>query len=155
VELCAIVGNPGRRIDAAAALEHIAGYTVFNDGSIREYQWHSPLWMQGKNFDQSGAVGPWMVPADEIDPSFDLRMRTRLNGDAMQDDIVNRWHFSLPDVVAYISTWTELQPGDLIAMGTPSGVGFARKPPLYLQPGDSIEVEIEGIGSLHNTVVAG
>jgi 2-keto-4-pentenoate hydratase/2-oxohepta-3-ene-1,7-dioic acid hydratase in catechol pathway len=115
----------------------------------------TPLWIPGKNVDRSGAAGPWMVPGEELDTAFDLRMQTRLNGETMQDDIVNRWHFSLPEIIAWISTWTALRPGDLITMGTPSGVGFARTPPVYLQAGDSIEVEIDGIGVLANSVVEG
>ena len=154
VEFCAVIGSPGRRVDPDDALRHVFGYTVFNDGSVREFQRHSPLWIQGKNFDRSGSVGPWIVPANEVDPSFELRMRSRLNGETMQDDVVNRWHFSLQDVIAYISLWTALQPGDLVAMGTPSGVGFARQPPVFMQPGDTIEVEIESIGKLTNPVVA-
>lgn len=155
VELCAVVGKRGRRIARGEALQHLAGFTVFNDGSVRDFQRMTPLWIPGKNFHRSGAVGPWMVPADEIDTSFSLRMRTRLNGETMQDDIVNRWHFSLEDIVAWISTWTELEPGDLISMGTPGGVGFARTPPVFMRAGDSVEVEIEGIGTLANRVVEG
>jgi len=155
VELCAVIGTGGRRIARTDALGHVAGFTVFNDGSVRDYQRMTPLWIPGKNFDRSGAVGPWMVPKDDIDTSFDLRMQTRLNGGTMQSDIVNRWHFSLQDVIAWISTWTALQPGDLISMGTPSGVGFARTPPVFMKAGDAIEVEIEGIGVLANTIIEG
>lgn len=154
VELCAIVGKAGRRVSATDALGHIAGYSVFNDGSIREFQRHSPLWIPGKNFHRSGAVGPWMIPANDFDTSFDVRMQSRLNGEVMQDDIVKRWHFSLQDIIEYLSIWVELLPGDMIAMGTPSGVGFARKPPVYLQVGDSLEMQIDGIGTLRNTVVS-
>lgn len=152
VELCAIVGRRGRRIPAAQALRLIAGYSVFNDGSVREFQRHSPLWMAGKNFPCSGAVGPWMVPAEQFDETFNVRMQTRINGALMQDEQVNGWHFSLPEIIEYISIWAELLPGDLIACGTPSGVGFARKPPLFMQPGDLAEAEIEGIGVLRNQV---
>ena len=152
VELCAVIGKNGRRVAAADALDYVGGYTVFNDGTIREYQRMTPLWIPGKNFHRSGAVGPWMVPADAFDTSFEVRMQARLNGEVMQNDIAGRWHFSLQDVIAWISTWTELEPGDLISMGTPSGVGFARTPPLFMQDGDIIEVEIEGIGTLKNPI---
>ena len=155
IEFCAVIGKPGRRVKQSNALQYVAGYTIFNDGSVREYQRQSPLWTPGKNFDRSGAVGPWIVPAGEVDPGFDLRMQTRLNDETLQDDVVNRWHFSLPEVIEYISTWTGLQPGDLISMGTPSGVGFARTPPLWMQPGDVVEMEIEGLGTLKNPIVAG
>ncbi|MEL7539206.1 MAG: fumarylacetoacetate hydrolase family protein [Pseudomonadota bacterium] len=154
VELCAIIGKRGRRIEQAEALDYVAGYSVFNDGSIRRFQRHSPLWIAGKNFAQSGSVGPWMVPAAAVDSSFALRMQTRINGETMQDDIVNRWHFNLQAIIEYISIWAELEPGDLIAMGTPAGVGFARKPPVWLQPGDHIELEIEGIGMLAHDIEA-
>lgn len=155
VELCAVIGKPGRRLSADHALDHVAGYTVFNDGSVREFQRMTPLWIPGKNFHQSGAAGPWMVPAAELDASFAVGMRTRLNGEVMQEDTVNRWHFSLQDVIAWISRWAELEPGDMISMGTPSGVGFARKPPLFMQAGDTIEVEIDGIGTLRNPIREG
>jgi 2-keto-4-pentenoate hydratase/2-oxohepta-3-ene-1,7-dioic acid hydratase in catechol pathway len=155
VELCAVVGTSGRRIAHSDALDHVAGFTVFNDGSVRDYQRMTPMWIPGKNFDRSAAVGPWMVPKDEFDTSFEVKMQSRLNGETMQSDIVNRWHFSLQDVIAWISSWTALQPGDLITMGTPSGVGFARTPPLFMKPGDEIEVEIEGIGVLANRIEQG
>ena len=154
VELCAVIGKRGRRIAKADALEHVAGYSVFNDGSIRRFQRHSPLWIAGKNFTQSGSAGPWLVPADDVDTTFNLRMQTRINGTTMQDDIVNRWHFSLETIIEYISIWAELTPGDMIAMGTPSGVGFARKPPVWLQAGDRLELEIEGLGMLAHTIEA-
>ena len=154
VELCAVIGKPGRRIARADALSHVAGYSVFNDGSIRRFQRHSPLWTAGKNFTRSGSAGPWLVPAAAVDPTFELRMQTRINGETMQDDIVNRWHFSLETIIEYISIWAELAPGDMIAMGTPSGVGFARTPPVWLKDGDAIELEIEGIGLLSHTIEA-
>ena len=140
---------------AGDALDHVAGFTAFNDGSVRDYQRMTPLWIPGKNFDRSGAVGPWMVPKEEVDTSFELKLESRLNGKTMQSDIVNRWHFSLQDVIVWISTWTALQPGDLITTGTPSGVGFARTPPLFMKAGDEIEVEIEGIGVLANRIEQG
>ncbi|MEM1260889.1 MAG: fumarylacetoacetate hydrolase family protein [Pseudomonadota bacterium] len=154
VELGAIIGRRGRRISAPEALDYVAGYTVFNDGSIRRFQRHSPLWTAGKNFHRSGSMGPWFVPRDAIADDFNLRMQTRINGSTMQDDTVNRWHFSLPTIIEYVSTWAELEPGDVIAMGTPAGVGFARKPPVWLQPGDQIELEIENIGMLSHVVEA-
>ncbi|MEM8982782.1 MAG: fumarylacetoacetate hydrolase family protein [Pseudomonadota bacterium] len=154
VELGAVIGRSGRRISAANALDYVAGYTVFNDGSIRRYQRHSPLWTAGKNFHRSGSMGPWLVPRASVPDDFNLRMQTRINGATMQDDTVNRWHFSLPVIIEYISTWAELEPGDVIAMGTPAGVGFARTPPVWLQPGDRIELEIEAIGMLSHVVEA-
>lgn len=154
-ELCAVIGTSGRRIGEDDALNHVFGYTAFNDGSIRDFQRLTPLWTPGKNFDATGAVGPWIVPADEVDANFELPIRSRLNGETMQDDVVNRWHFSLAQVIAFISSWTELQPGDLIATGTPSGVGFARTPPVWMKPGDTIEIDIDGVATLRNPIVAG
>ena len=154
VELGVIIGKPGRYIARAEALDHIAGYTVFNDGSIREFQRHCPLWAAGKNFYRSGAMGPWLVPRADFGDAFDKVMESRLNGKVMQHDVVKEWHFDVQAIIEYCSQWALLMPGDVIAMGTPSGVGFARKPPVYMQAGDVIEVEIEGLGVLRNPVVA-
>jgi 2-keto-4-pentenoate hydratase/2-oxohepta-3-ene-1,7-dioic acid hydratase in catechol pathway len=154
VELGVIIGRPGKYIARADALDHIAGYTVFNDGSIREYQRHCPLWAAGKNFYRSGAMGPWMVPRADFGDAFDNVMESRLNGKVMQHDVIKEWHFDVRKIIEYCSQWARLEPGDVIAMGTPSGVGFARKPPVYMQPGDVIEVEVQGLGVLRNPVAA-
>ncbi|MBI2993102.1 MAG: fumarylacetoacetate hydrolase family protein [Gammaproteobacteria bacterium] len=154
-ELAVIIGRPGRRIAEADALEHVGGYACFMDGSIREFQMQTSQYTPGKNFDRSGAFGPCLVTADEIgDPNAGLRLQTRLNGERVQDATTDLMLFPVPSLIAYISTFTVLQPGDVIATGTPGGVGFARKPPLYMRPGDRIEVEIERVGLLANPVQA-
>jgi 2-keto-4-pentenoate hydratase/2-oxohepta-3-ene-1,7-dioic acid hydratase in catechol pathway len=154
-ELAAVIGRPGRRIREADALEHVAGYACFMDGSIRDYQRHTPQFTPGKNFDRSGSFGPWLVAAAEVgDPNARLRLQTRLNGQVVQEATTAQMIFPVPALIAYISTFTALQPGDVIATGTPGGVGFTRTPPLFMRPGDRIEVEIEKVGLLANTIEA-
>lgn len=154
-ELAAIIGKPGRAIPEADALDHVAGYTIFNDGSIRDYQLQTSQWTMGKNFDATGAVGPVFVTADELPPgAAGLRLETRLNGETMQSASTNDLVFDVPRLVSLLSVAMTLEPGDMIVTGTPSGVGFARKPPVFMQPGDVCEVSIEGIGVLRNRVVA-
>lgn len=154
-ELAVVIGRAGRRIAEADALQHVAGYACFMDGSIREYQMHTNQYTPGKNFDRSGAFGPCLVMADEVgDPNAGLRLVTRLNGEVVQDTTTDLMIFPVPSLIAYLSTFTRLEPGDVIATGTPGGVGFVRKPPLYMKPGDRIEVEIEKVGLLGNPVVA-
>jgi 2-keto-4-pentenoate hydratase/2-oxohepta-3-ene-1,7-dioic acid hydratase in catechol pathway len=151
-ELAVIIGRGGRHITADKALAYVAGYTCFLDGSLRDYQKHS--FTAGKNFDSSGACGPWLVPAREISNPQTLALTTRVNGAVMQSASTQDMIFSVASLIAYISVFTHLEPGDVLATGTPAGVGAGRTPPVWLRPGDRIEVEIEGIGTLSNTVKA-
>jgi 2-keto-4-pentenoate hydratase/2-oxohepta-3-ene-1,7-dioic acid hydratase in catechol pathway len=150
-ELGVVIGRGGRRIPADRALSHVAGYTCFLDGSVRDYQKHS--FTAGKNFDSSGSCGPWLVPAAEVPDPQNLKLNTRLNGQTVQQASTGEMMLSVAQIIAYISIFTHLEPGDVIATGTPSGVGAARTPPLWLKAGDKIEVEIERIGVLANTVI--
>ncbi|MEK6208251.1 MAG: fumarylacetoacetate hydrolase family protein [Chloroflexota bacterium] len=151
-ELAVVIGKPGRDIPEATAMEHVFGYTCANDVSVRDVQRrHGGQWFKGKNFDTHLPMGPWIVTADELDPS-DLAIRSRVNGVTKQDSRTKFMVFKIPRIIAEISAGCELWPGDLIITGTPAGVGFARKPPEYLRVGDVVEVEIEGIGVLRNTI---
>ena len=152
-ELAVVIGRRARHVRSESALDCVAGYSCFNDGSVRDFQRHSGQFTPGKNFDKSGAFGPWLVTADEIPDPAQLRLQTRLNGEVVQSESTGELHFSIGDLIEYISTWTELVPGDVIVTGTPGGVGAGRKPPLWMRAGDSIEVEISGIGCLSNHVV--
>ncbi len=152
-ELALVIGKPGRHIARADALKHVFGYTILNDGSVRDYQFKHSL-IVGKNFAQTGSVGPWLVTSDEISDPTQLYLATRLNGVEVQHSKTDDLIFDIPTIISYISTFTPLHAGDVIATGTPEGVGFARKPPLWMKPGDVIEVEISSIGVLRNTVVA-
>lgn len=152
-ELAVIIGARGRHVPAERALEHVAGYACFNDGSVRDFQRHTSQFTPGKNFDRSGSFGPWMVTADAIPEPAALTLRTRLNGEVVQEASTSDLVFDVPALIAYVSTFTTLEPGDVIATGTPSGVGDRRSPPRYLEPGDVVEVEISGIGALRNPVV--
>lgn len=152
-ELATIIGKPGRRIAEAEALAHVAGYSCFMDGSIREYQFHTHQYTPGKNFDRSGAFGPLLVTPDEIgNPQDGLRLETRLNGEVVQRSSTDLMLFPVPAIIAYLSTFTQLEPGDVIATGTPAGIGFKRTPPLFMRASDRIEVEIERVGLLANTI---
>ena len=153
-ELAVVIGKPARHVKATDALEYVAGYTCFMDGSIRDWQNHSSQFTPGKNFKASGSFGPWLVTADEIPDPAVLNLETRLNGKVMQQAPISDLKFDVPALIEYCSTFAELQPGDVISTGTPGGVGFARKPPVWLQPGDMIEVEIDAIGTLLNPVYA-
>ena len=154
-ELGVVIGKAGRRIAEARALEHVAGYACFMDGSIRDWQSHTHQYIPGKNFDRSGAFGPWLVSADEIgDPNGGLKLETRLNGQVVQTTTTDLMIFPVPVVINYLSAFTQLEPGDVIATGTPGGVGFKRTPPLFMKVGDKIEVEIERVGLLSNVVHA-
>jgi len=153
-ELVAVIGKAGRRIAEADALNHIVGYSVFNDGSIRDFQLRTTQWTMGKNFDGTGAFGPTLVTADELPPGArGLHLETRLNGQVMQSTSTDDLIFDVASLVSQISAGMTLLPGDLIVTGTPSGVGGARKPPVYMKAGDVCEVEIERIGILRNPVV--
>ena len=151
-ELAVIIGKGGRYIEAARALDHVAGYTCFNDISIRDWQRHTTQFTAGKNFPRTGALGPWMVTADEIPDPHSLSIKTRLNGKVMQDSNTSELIFKIPELIAYLSSFTPLSPGDVIATGTPSGVGFARNPPVSMKAGDTVEVEIASIGVLKNVL---
>lgn len=153
-ELAVVIAKPVRHVKAKDALDYVAGYTCFMDGSIRDWQNHGTQFTPGKNFKASGSFGPWLVTSDEIpDPSV-LNLETRLNGEVMQQAPISDLQFDVPALIEYISTFAELQPGDVISTGTPGGVGFARKPPVWLKPGDTLEVEVDGIGVLSNPVSA-
>ena len=153
-ELALIIGKPGRHVAEADALAHIAGYACFNDGSVRDWQFHTSQFLPGKNFFASGALGPWMVTSDEIPDPAALRLITRLNGQEVQNATTDMLIFTIPRLIAYISTFTELSPGDVIPTGTPGGVGARRNPPLWMKPGDVVEVEISGVGTLRNPIAA-
>ncbi len=153
-ELAFVVGRPGRYISRADAMGHVAGYTILNDVTVRDYQFRVSQYTSGKNFNASGPFGPVLVLADEgLDP-HNLRITTTLSGEVMQDGSTADMVFDIPAIIEHISEWIELEVGDVVAMGTPSGVGFTRQPPRFLEPGDTITVEIEGIGMLSNPVVA-
>jgi acylpyruvate hydrolase len=153
-EMVAVIGRGGHYIAKQDALSHVIAYSVFNDGSIRDYQMKTAQWTVGKNFDGTGAFGPYLVTADEL-PSgaTGLRLQTRLNGQILQDASTADLIFDVATLVSTLSEAFTLQRGDIIVTGTPSGVGFARKPPLYMKAGDVCEIEIEGIGTLVNPVV--
>lgn len=151
-EIAVIIGKPGKHIAEADALSHVAGYTIFMDGSVRDYQKNSVG--AGKNFDNSAASGPWMVTADEIPDPLAMSVTTRLNGEVMQHSGVDRLIHSIPKSIAYLSGIVHLQPGDLIATGTPEGVGWHREPQVWMKAGDKLEIEVTGIGTLANSIVA-
>jgi acylpyruvate hydrolase len=152
-ELAVIIGKPGRRISREQALDHVAGYSLFNDATVRDFQLRTPQWTIGKNFDGTGSFGPWLVTPDAVPPGASgLRIQGRLNGRVMQDARTDHLIFSVPALIAMISVAMSLERGDVIITGTPGGVGAARKPPVYMRPGDVFEVEIEGLGVLTNPV---
>jgi 2-keto-4-pentenoate hydratase/2-oxohepta-3-ene-1,7-dioic acid hydratase in catechol pathway len=153
-ELAVIIGKIGRHIPAHRALEHVAGYSCYNEGSIRDWQRHTSQFLAGKSFAGTGGFGPWMVTADEIPDPSGLTLETRLNGQVVQHSTTNCMITSVPEQIAYISTMLPLLPGDVIVTGTPGGVGVKRTPPLFMRPGDVAEVEISGIGILRNPVIA-
>ena len=154
-ELVAVVGKGGKDIPKSRALDHVLGYSIFNDGSIRDYQLKTTQWTAGKNFDHTGAFGPWLVTADELPSGAKgLTLQTRLNGQVMQKASTSEMIFDVATTIALLSEFMTLESGDVLVMGTPSGIGAARKPPIYMQAGDVCEVEIENLGLLRNTVVA-
>jgi 2-keto-4-pentenoate hydratase/2-oxohepta-3-ene-1,7-dioic acid hydratase in catechol pathway len=152
-ELAVIIGKGGRNIAEADAFDHVAGYACYNDGSVREWQFHAKQIASGKNFESTGGFGPWMVTADEIEPGRPLKLETRLNGEVVQSSHTGHMIFSIPKLINYASTIFTLTPGDVIATGTPAGVGWSKKPPRFMKPGDVCEVEIVGIGVLRNPIV--
>jgi acylpyruvate hydrolase len=152
-ELAVIIGKRGRHIPSERALDYVAGYSIFNDASVRDYQFKSPQWTVGKNFDATGAFGPSFVTADDVPPGArGLRLQTRLNGQVVQDATTADMIFDVVSLITIISEAMTLEVGDVIVSGTPAGVGFARKPPLWMKEGDVCEVEIEGIGVLRNPI---
>jgi len=151
-ELAVVIGRRARRVPRESAHEYVAGYSCFNDGSVRDFQRHSGQFTPGKNFVASGAFGPWLVTRDEIEDPAALTLETRLNGEVVQRESTGELIFGIAELIEYISIWTELVPGDVIVTGTPGGVGAGRKPPLWMRPGDTIEVEISGLGCLTNPV---
>ena len=153
-ELAVIIGRPGRHLSTDNALSIVAGYSCFNDGSLRDYQFKAPQWTMGKNFDATGGFGPELVSADEVPAGAnDLSIRCRLNGETVQDSTTAQHIFDVPQVIATLTEAMTLLPGDVIIMGTPPGVGAARKPQLWMKHGDVCEIEIEGIGTLSNPIV--
>ena len=151
-ELAIIIGKPGRYISQADAWSHIAGYACYNEGSVRDFQRHTHQFTPGKNFPQTGGFGPWMMTPDELGDVAPLRLQTRVNGQVVQDATIDQMIFDIPRQIEYCSTFTRLEPGDVIATGTPGGVGAKRTPPLWLKPGDTVEVEIDRLGVLRNGV---
>ncbi len=152
-ELAAIIGRGGRNISQDQALEHIAGYSIFNDASVRDFQKRTTQWTMGKNFDETGAFGPEFVTADELPPGCKgLTLTTRLNGAVMQQASTDSMIFDVAALIALLSEVMTLESGDVIVSGTPAGVGMARTPPLWMKPGDVVEVEIEQLGALRNSV---
>ena len=151
-ELALIIGKPGRYISRASASDHIAGYACYNEGSVRDFQRHTHQFTPGKNFPDTGAFGPWMVTPDEAGDLAPLRLQTRLNGQVVQDATISQMIFGIPQQIEYCSSFTRLEPGDVIVTGTPGGVGSRRTPPLWMKPGDVVEVEIDRIGLLRNGI---
>lgn len=151
-ELAVIIGASCRHVAAGDAFAQVAGYACYNDGSVRDWQRHTHQFTPGKNFFATGPFGPWMVTPDEVGPIGPQRLVTRVNGQVVQDATLGEMLFDIPTQISYCSTFTRLEPGDVIATGTPGGVGAKRTPPFWLKPGDVVEVEIAGIGLLRNTV---
>lgn len=152
-ELAVIIGRKGKHISVEQAFDYVAGYSCYNDASIRDWQMHTGQYTAGKNFDATGPFGPYLVTADEIEDITKETVTTRLNGEQVQHAPFSDFIFDIPALIAYVSTFCTLQPGDVIVTGTPGGVGVARKPRLYMKPGDLIEVEISGVGTLVNQVI--
>jgi len=151
-EIAVIIGKAGRRIQQADAWNYVAGYSAYNDGSIRDWQRHTIQFTAGKNFTGTGAFGPWMVTRGEIADGDELTLETRLNGQVMQRTTTDMMIFKIPELIAYISTFTSLRPGDVIVSGTPGGVGAKRVPPVWMKPGDTVEIEVGKVGVLVNSI---
>jgi 2-keto-4-pentenoate hydratase/2-oxohepta-3-ene-1,7-dioic acid hydratase in catechol pathway len=151
-ELAVVIGKTARHVKAADALEYVAGYACYNDGSVRDWQKHTIQFVPGKNFPHTGGFGPWLVTCDEIGDPQDLELTTRLNGQVMQHTRTSDMIFDVRHLIEYCSTFTELAPGDVIVSGTTGGVGAFREPPVWMKPGDTVEVEISGIGILRNSI---
>lgn len=153
-EFMFVIGTGGRHIAAENWRKHVFGYTIFNDVSARDIQSATSQWMIGKSFDTFGPMGPWLVSADEISDPHALDISLSIGGDILQHSNTRELIFGIPELVAHLSSIVTLEPGDVVATGTPGGVGFARKPPRYLKPGDEVTIRIEGLGELRNPVVA-
>lgn len=153
-EIAVVIGKAGRRIREADAWNHVAGYSAYNDGSVRDWQKHTLQFTAGKNFSGTGSFGPWMVTRGEIADGEELTLETRLNGQVMQHTTTASMIFSIPVLIEYISSFTSLQPGDVIVTGTPGGVGVKRTPPVWMKPGDEVEIEVSKVGVLFNTIAA-
>ncbi|RQR74341.1 fumarylacetoacetate hydrolase family protein [Burkholderia sp. Bp9015] len=151
-ELAVVIGRGGSHIAPEDAMSHVAGYTCFNDASVRDWQFHTHQYGMGKNFRDTGALGPWLVTADEIPDYRELSVHGLLNGEQMQIGKLSDLAFDIPALIAYVSQALDWQPGDILATGTPSGIGFKRQPPVFLKPGDTFDVVIPGIGTLSNPV---
>jgi len=151
-ELAVVIGKAGRYISRSEAMGHVAGYACYNDGSIRDFQRHTHQFTPGKNFPDTGAFGPWMMTPDELGELAELTLTTRLNGEVVQEAQIKHMIFDIPQQIEYCSTFTRLEPGDVIVSGTPGGVGARRNPPLWMKPGDIVEVEVERLGVLRNPV---
>ena len=151
-EIAVIIGKAGRRIPQSEAWDYVAGYSCYNDGSVRDWQRHTVQWTAGKNFAHTGAFGPWMVTADEIPPNTRLTLSCRLNGERMQHATTDHMIFKIPKLIEYCSAWTPLSPGDVLVTGTPGGVGSRRNPPIWMKAGDRVEIEIDKVGVLENTI---
>jgi len=152
-ELAVVIGKSGRHVSEKDAFSIIAGYSCYNDGSVRDWQYHTMQWTPGKNYPKTGSFGPWMVTKDEIPDVNKLTLKTRLNGQQVQETGIDLMLFPIPVLIAYITTFTQLNPGDVISTGTPGGVGVKRTPQLFMKAGDSVEVEISSIGILQNKVI--
>ena len=153
-ELGIVIGRRCRHVPAARAADVVAGWTIVNDVSVRDWQFRTQTWTMGKSFDTHGPLGPWIVTGDELGNPHDLHLRTWVNGDLRQDASTTDLVFDCWQMIEHLSTAFTLEPGDVISTGTPAGVGFARRPPAYLQPGDVVRIEIECIGTLENPVIA-
>ncbi|GLR85018.1 fumarylacetoacetate hydrolase family protein [Bradyrhizobium iriomotense] len=152
-ELAVIIGKAGRYISRSEAMGHVAGYACYNDGSVRDFQRHTHQFTPGKNFPDTGAFGPWMMTPDELGELAELKLTTRLNGQVVQEAQIKQMIFDIPRQIEYCSTFTRLEPGDVIVSGTPGGVGARREPPLWMKPGDVVEVEVERLAVLRNPIV--
>ncbi|MEE8083684.1 MAG: fumarylacetoacetate hydrolase family protein [Alphaproteobacteria bacterium] len=152
-ELAVIIGKGGRHVKAADYASVIAGYSIYNDGSVRDFQSHTIQWTAGKNFPKTGGFGPWMVTADELGDPAQLELTTRLNGEVLQNTTTDLMIFDIPTLIEYITSFTELGAGDVISTGTPGGVGQRRDPQVFMKGGDTVEVEISKIGTLVNPIV--
>lgn len=152
-ELAVIIGRPAYRVPREKAFDVVAGYACFNDASLRDWQRHTHQFLPGKNFPATGPLGPHLVTPDEVGPLEGLSIETRLNGAVVQSAVLDDMIFPVDALIAYISAFTRLAPGDVIATGTPGGVGFKREPPLFMKPGDAVEVTIERVGQLRNTII--
>ncbi|WP_253831054.1 fumarylacetoacetate hydrolase family protein [Prauserella aidingensis] len=151
-ELAIVIGAPAWQVDVGDAMKYVFGYSCYNDGSARDWQMHTHQWVPGKNFYRSGSIGPWLVTADEVGNIGDAWLTTRVNGEQRQRAQIKDMVHSIPELIAYVSAFTPLNPGDVIAAGTPGGVGMFMEPQAFLRPGQQVEVEIDNVGILRNRV---